>query len=109
VVHGLGADVDRSWTWHDKAEHKPSVNWLSDAAMLPAVVTNSRIMTYNYDSKWHANAPKTRLQLYGEDLVHSVHKFRDGIRERPVIFVRHSIVGLVVQHVRGSLCFVPML
>ncbi|KAF7118673.1 hypothetical protein CNMCM5793_008211 [Aspergillus hiratsukae] len=58
-------------------------------------------MVYNYDSKWHSNAPKTRLQLCGEDLIRSTHNFRnnDGTNDRPVLFIRHSLGGNVIQHV----------
>ncbi|KAH8751120.1 hypothetical protein F5883DRAFT_578658 [Diaporthe sp. PMI_573] len=72
AVHGLGANVDWSWTWKDATDPGRHVKWLQDPDMLPAVVPKSRIMLYNYDSKWHANAPRTRLQLCGEDLVRSM-------------------------------------
>ena len=67
--------------------------------MLPAIIPKSRIMLYNYDSRWHANAPKTRLQLCGEDLVRSVHALRMGTVGRPIIFVGHSLGGNVIQQV----------
>ncbi len=70
--------------------------------MLPAVVPKARILVYNYDSKWHSNAPKTRLQLCGEELIHSVHTFRKGIRGRPVVFIGHSLGGLVIQYVSSG-------
>jgi hypothetical protein len=39
------------------------VNWLADHDLLPAKVPNARIMTFNYESKWHMDAPKqTRFQ-----------------------------------------------
>jgi hypothetical protein len=58
-------------------------------------------MVYNYDSKWHSNAPKTRLQLCGEDLIRSTHNFRknDGTTGRPILFIGHSLGGNVIQHV----------
>ncbi|PWY81718.1 TPR-like protein [Aspergillus sclerotioniger CBS 115572] len=65
--------------------------------MLPRIIPQSRIMVYNYDSRWHMDAPKTRLQLCGEELVHSVHRFRNGIN-RPIIFIGHSLGGNVIQH-----------
>lgn len=42
--------------------------------MLPNIVRKSRITVYNYDSEWHSNAPQTRLQICGEDLIRSMHK-----------------------------------
>lgn len=41
----------------DKEVH---VNWLADENMLPAKVPDSRIMTFNYESKWLLGAPKQR-------------------------------------------------
>ena len=98
-MHGLGADVDWSWRWKDETNPGHYVNWLSDKVMLPAVVPKSRIVLYSYDSKWHSDAPKTRLQICGEDLVRSVHALRHGATDRPVIFIGHSLGGNVIQHV----------
>jgi tetratricopeptide (TPR) repeat protein len=66
--------------------------------MLPAIVPKARIAVYNYDSKWHRNAPQTRLQLCAEDLVQNLHIFRDGVRDRPIILIGHSLGGLVIQN-----------
>lgn len=97
AVHGLGSNVDWSWTWKGS---KPGtcVNWLKDLDMLPKIIPKSRIMVYNYDSKWHLHASKTRLQLCGEHLVHSTHQYRNGI-DRPIIFIGHSLGGNVIQNV----------
>ncbi|KAF6806712.1 pfs domain-containing protein [Colletotrichum plurivorum] len=95
AVHGLGSNVNWSWTWKDGEKH---INWLRDPDMLPARVRKSRIMTYSYQSKWHKDAPKTRLQLCGEELIHSIHSFGSGTSKRPIVFVGHSLGGNVIVH-----------
>ncbi|EFR03715.1 vegetative incompatibility protein HET-E-1 [Nannizzia gypsea CBS 118893] len=94
AVHGLGSNVDWAWTFKDKTRH---VNWLKDSEMLPSAIPRSRIMVYNYHSRWHKDAPRTRLQICGEELAQSVHDFRKGV-ERPIIFIGHSLGGNVIQH-----------
>ncbi|KAK1974644.1 hypothetical protein LZ30DRAFT_607501, partial [Colletotrichum cereale] len=98
AVHGLGANVEWSWTWKDPKDPSRHVKWLQDTNMLPSVIPESRIALYNYDSRWHADAPRTRLQLCGEDLIRSVRDFREGTEDRPVVFVGHSLGGNVIQH-----------
>ncbi|KAK5988191.1 Kinesin light chain-like protein [Cladobotryum mycophilum] len=98
AVHGLGSNVDWSWTWKSKSNPDLKVHWLRDPNMLPEKMPFSRIMTYNYESKWHVNAPKTRLRICGEELVRSVYNSRDGAHDRPIIFIGHSLGGLVIQH-----------
>ncbi len=67
--------------------------------MLPHVVPHARIIAYNYDSRWHTDAPNTRLELCGEEFVESLHNFRTDALERPIIFIAHSLGGLVVLYV----------
>lgn len=105
AVHGLGSQVDWSWTWKDETvlvNGKPRlVNWLKDSDMLPDIVPKARILAYNYESRWHKNASKTRLQLCGEELVNEIHDFRNGTgtTDRPLILIGHSLGGNVIQHV----------
>ncbi|TFB01754.1 hypothetical protein CCMA1212_006453 [Trichoderma ghanense] len=93
AVHGLGSDVDWSWTWKDDEK---CVNWLKDLDMLPAKVPKSRIIAYNYESKWDADAPKTRLQLCGEELIHSIHSLQRNDPSRPIVLIGHSLGGNVI-------------
>ncbi|KAL7942253.1 hypothetical protein V8C42DRAFT_360339 [Trichoderma barbatum] len=99
AIHGLGSNVDWSWTWQDKSTGS-KVHWLRDTYMLPSIVPNARIMVYNYDSKWNWDAPKTRLELCGEDLVICLHNFRqrEGVQDRPILFIGHSLGGLVIEY-----------
>lgn len=102
AIHGLGSNVDWSWTWKDGNK---CVHWLQDSNMLPKKVPKSRTMVYNYESRWHKDAPKTRIQLCGEELIHSVHSFRSESSKRPIVFIGHSLGGNVIVDV--SICAYP--
>ncbi|RYP20804.1 hypothetical protein DL767_009389 [Monosporascus sp. MG133] len=52
-------------------------------------------MVYSYELRWHTKAPKTRLELCGEELMEDLHNFRTKTRDRPVVFIGHSLGGLV--------------
>lgn len=108
-MNGLGSNVDWSWTWQDKSGQRPPVHWLKDPEMLPAIVPNARIMVYSYESRWHANAPKTRLHLCGKDLIDTLHSFRNDVPDRPILFIGHSLGGLVIQYVKYILNCTPLL
>ena len=45
------------------------VNWLADDTLLPAKLSDSRIMTFSYESKWHSGAPKQRRYLCATQLL----------------------------------------
>ncbi|KAI6765424.1 hypothetical protein HG530_006494 [Fusarium avenaceum] len=98
AVHGLGSNVDRTWTWRGINKTQEPVNWLKDADMLQSKIPNARILAFNYDSTWLSDAPRTRVELCGEDLVHSLHRLRPE-SDRPTVFIGHSFGGLVIQDV----------
>ena len=83
AVHGLGANA--AWAWVRKVGSKGTdqykeVNWLVDKDMLPAVIPHARIMTFNYESKWHKDAPKQRRILCADQLVTTLDNKRREVR-----------------------------
>lgn len=99
AVHGLDGDADLAWTFRDKAS-KRDIRWLQDKNMLPKAVPNSRIMLYRYDSTWKFNAPRSNLRQCGATLSREVHDFRGKDGTNPIVFIGHSLGGLVIQNVR---------
>jgi hypothetical protein len=95
AVHGLGGDWEQTWT--DPLTGKC---WLRD--FLPDQFPNSRTMSYGYDSAFvlsnsvadiDASAMALNNRLDGER--------QSGAAKTPLIFVAHSLGGIIVKRVRS--------
>ncbi|RYP20805.1 hypothetical protein DL767_009390 [Monosporascus sp. MG133] len=71
------------------------VNWLSDSTMLPAVVPEARIFTYDWDANYFENAPVQTLLGHADNLL-ALIAAEHGPLPRPVIFVASCFGGLVL-------------
>lgn len=93
-VHGLGGHCDASWTTPPQMEPWPKM-WLG-----PQLRT-ARLLTYGYDAQ--AVRVKVtssdRLLDHATDLLNdlSSDRGRNCVSNRPLIFVAHSVGGLVVK------------
>jgi hypothetical protein len=127
AVHGLGANPD--WAWVRKVKERDTdkerkVNWLADLDMLPAKIPDARIMTFNYESRWHKDAPKQRRSLCADQLLTALDNKRNEVniiglrflaeltlnvsqekdtKHRPLVFIGHSFGGIVVEQVGAAL------
>ena len=55
------------------------VNWLSDAAMLPAAIPNGRVLTYNWHAKFYKDALDLMLNNHADGLLLDIRAFRDKV------------------------------
>ncbi|KAL6835384.1 hypothetical protein V8C40DRAFT_234261, partial [Trichoderma camerunense] len=80
------------------SHHKP-VFWPAD--LLPNECPSSRILTFGYDSKvtkYRAGAINHNSILsHSKDLLFSLHRERHKHLNRPLVFVAHSLGGIVVK------------
>lgn len=92
ALHGLNRHAYKTWT--DENNHL----WLCDS--LPQHVPDARIMTFGYDSAVRHSDSRMQLSDFAEDLLVRLLKSRQDPleRERPLIFLCHSLGGLVVKH-----------
>lgn len=92
----------RETTWTHKG--KKQTLWPRD--LLPEDIPRARIITFGYDadvaSFGLSVAGSNRLRDHGNNLASDVATFRektDTPTKRPIIFVAHSLGGLVVEQV----------
>ncbi|KAI1085938.1 P-loop containing nucleoside triphosphate hydrolase protein [Rostrohypoxylon terebratum] len=93
AIHGLNGHREKTWTADN------GVHWLRD--LLPKDLPTVRILTWGYDANTHASDRVSCQYLYDHalDLVADLTRKRTLTEstERPIIFVAHSLGGIVVK------------
>ncbi|KAH7370012.1 ankyrin repeat-containing domain protein [Rhexocercosporidium sp. MPI-PUGE-AT-0058] len=94
AVPGLGADPTGSFI----SEEGSRFDWLTDEKDgILSEITTARVLKYGYDSRWLGdNALRQTLGNVAEQLLVSLVAARKDHEDRPIIFVAHSLGGLVV-------------
>ncbi|EFQ99614.1 LipA and NB-ARC domain-containing protein [Nannizzia gypsea CBS 118893] len=97
-VHGLNGSSYHTWA----TKKSPEVFWPSD--LLPEALrgVEARIITYGYDANvtsFSGGTSKDKLHNHAEHLISSLCALRNSTKstERPIVFVCHSLGGLVVK------------
>ncbi|KAJ4357358.1 uncharacterized protein N0V89_001933 [Didymosphaeria variabile] len=104
-VHGLGGHRINSWTFQPTDEFPKKIFWPKD--LLPKVCNNARILSFGYDSRFVDFFPifsrktlpvGTTVDDHGSALLQSLAGLRSttSSSDRPIIFIAHSLGGLVV-------------
>ncbi|KAH0538032.1 hypothetical protein FGG08_005344 [Glutinoglossum americanum] len=82
-----------------RAVANKTVFWPQD--LLPTTLTNARVLTYGYDSniRHRLGAPASKSTVYdlGHNLLLSLEARRSSQPSRPLIFVAHSLGGIIVK------------
>ncbi|KAH8790449.1 hypothetical protein F5882DRAFT_291856, partial [Hyaloscypha sp. PMI_1271] len=95
AVHGLDGAWNKTWT----AEN--GVFWLRD--LIPQLVPDARVFSYGYDSRTHASSSISNQFIYdhAKALIGELVAVREETEtlKRPIIFITHSLGGLVVKSV----------
>jgi len=96
AVHGLGSDWEDAWTETVGTEKRL---WLRD--FLPAKFPNVRVMSYGYDAAFALSSSVSDIETAAASLLDYLNGARLSTeeKERPIIFVAHSLGGIVVKKV----------
>lgn len=94
-LHGLTGDREQTWTADNATESWPK-------ALLAIDITNARIITYGYDADvahWMKPAGQNTVREHAQNLVNDLCGLRARTKtsKQPVLFVAHSLGGLVCQ------------
>ncbi|KAI0439307.1 Alpha/Beta hydrolase protein [Xylaria telfairii] len=99
-VHGLGGDRIDTWTW--KNEYRTQF-W--PQTLLPNDCPTARILSFGYNADFahfypNQTAPELTIDNYSTSLFEALAGLREKTQtaERPIIFVAHSLGGLVVAN-----------
>ena len=96
-IHGLRGDRENTWK-------KENTLWPKE--LLPKTIPRARILTFGYDADvyhfWSKPASDNTVKTHGDNLTASLVGLRHQEKETatgPIIFVAHSLDGLVCAEV----------
>ncbi|KAJ5253144.1 hypothetical protein N7489_003554 [Penicillium chrysogenum] len=94
-IHGLTGDREATWTARGATEPWPKT-------LLPSILPTARVLTFGYDAcvvDWRGLVSQNFIGNHAWNLLTSLALYRgnDDTNERPVIFVCHSLGGLVCK------------
>jgi hypothetical protein len=97
AIHGLDTESPRTWIFEKDGT---KVHWLCDPAMLPSIVPEARIYTYDWNAKVFDNAPVQTMLGHADNLLGLIAAERTPMdTKRPIIFVASCFGGLVLAEV----------
>ena len=117
-VHGLQGHPRKTWQssltpqqhtsghnpfkrWRDQRRDKEGAGVFWPADLIPQDFPELRVLTYGYDSKitgyYASSKSKNGIFDHGNSLLNALSRERTKLANRPIIFVAHSLGGLVVK------------
>ncbi|OCK78307.1 hypothetical protein K432DRAFT_302274, partial [Lepidopterella palustris CBS 459.81] len=99
AIHGLNGHPETTWTASNGA------HWIR--TFLSADLPNARILTWGYDADMHNKDRVSSLTLsdHARNLITNLYEKRETTKtsERPIIFIAHSLGGIIVKSVGNNL------
>ncbi|USP82002.1 uncharacterized protein yc1106_09276 [Curvularia clavata] len=108
AVHGMNPknDLDHpNKTWTHQEPQGSGTNWLRD--LLPPYVPRARIMMYQYNANIAFGPSTAGVQEQAENLLQLLSVQREHARSRPIIFIAHSMGGIIVKQALATAYSAP--
>jgi hypothetical protein len=101
AIHGLNGHYQKTWTAAPKLARDKECNWLKD--LLPKQIPNARILSYGYNSVVQFSKSTAGVGMFADALLEDIISCRRSAEEqaRPIIFICHSLGGIVFKRVGG--------
>ena len=102
AIHGLMGNPYTTWT---KGRDPNGTPWISQ--FLPSQVPHARILSYGYDSNIVRSSSVAGIPEFAMNLLAwlKLKRSTDEERRRPLLFICHSLGGIIVKKVR---CRTPL-
>ncbi|GAW20848.1 hypothetical protein ANO14919_103600 [Xylariales sp. No.14919] len=97
AIHGLDTQSPTAWeAWEDGDRDRP-VHWLRHEKMLPSIIENARIFTYDWNASYDENSSHATLLGMANGLLERlrIQRSKDEIK-RPIVFVASCFGGLLL-------------
>lgn len=102
ALHGLNGHWEKTWQSDKSTSKGGGAMWLRD--FLPQQIPHARIMSFGYDSVLLFSKSTSDVATFAEQLLESLLSMRMNVPEtRPIIFICHSLGGIVVKKVSSFL------
>lgn len=104
AVHGLNpfnTEFHAEKTWSARDGQGGEVLWLRD--FLPQQLPTARVLLFGYNSNVAFETSILGVREQAENLLNRLKLKRRGAPNRPIVFVAHSLGGIVVKRVRSIL------
>ncbi|KXH30114.1 ankyrin repeat protein [Colletotrichum simmondsii] len=94
AIHGLNGHREETWT-----DSETGLQWLSDPSCLPKDMPTARVLTFGYNSKTYFSRSESDIPDFASDLLWALKTQRTSEEEqqRPIVFICHSLGGLVFK------------
>ena len=104
ALHGIETHSPRTWIAYEQDEEprERATNWLCDVDMLPRVIPQAQIWTYNYNFNCYSdNAQEVDILGLGETFVEILWGAKDkDVGNRLLLFIGSCFGGIVIAQVR---------